>query len=229
MDDIYVCENLKKQYRTGPQVVEILKGVNMTVKPGRITAVSGVSGAGKTTLLNLLGTLDRPTGGCIRFRGRDMNTLSARELNQLRNAEMGFVFQFYYLVPELTAIENVMLPGLVRGTRRIALTHRAKELLEQVGLAQRIHHRSSELSGGEQQRVAIARALFNEPQVVLADEPTGNLDERTSDGIQQLIWKLNRDRGTTFVIVTHEENMARQAHTWFTLVDGMVKTMVQSK
>jgi lipoprotein-releasing system ATP-binding protein len=227
MDDIYVCENVKKVYRSGPLVVEVLKDVNMTVQPGKITAVSGVSGAGKTTLLNLLGTLDRPTRGSMRFRGRDMSRLSARELNQIRNADIGFVFQFYYLVPELTAIENVMLPGLVRGKTRSTLSARARGLLEQVGLAQRVEHRSAELSGGEQQRVAIARALFNEPQVVLADEPTGNLDERTSEGIQQLIWRLNRDRGTTFVIVTHEENMARQAHTWFTLVDGVVREMVQ--
>ena len=227
MDDIYVCENVKKVYRTGPNVVEVLKDVNMTVQPGRITAVSGVSGAGKTTLLNLLGTLDRPTKGSMRFRGRDMSRLSARELNQIRNAEIGFVFQFYYLVPELTAIENVMLPGLVRGKRSSTLRAQARELLEQVGLAERLHHRSAELSGGEQQRVAIARALFNEPRVVLADEPTGNLDERTSEGIQRLIWRLNRGRGTTFVIVTHEENMARQADTWCTLVDGVVKEMVQ--
>ncbi len=227
MDDIYVCENVKKIYRSGPQVVEVLRDVSMTVEPGRITAVSGVSGAGKTTLLNLLGTLDRLTSGSIRFRGREIARFSARELNQVRNAEIGFVFQFYYLVPELTAIENVMLPGLVRGKRRSALSGRARELLEQVGLAERLNHRSAELSGGEQQRVAIARALFNEPQVVLADEPTGNLDERTSEGIQQLIWRLNRDRGTTFVIVTHEEHMARQADSWLTLVDGVVKKMVQ--
>jgi len=227
MDDIYVCESVKKVYRSGPHVVEVLKDVNMTVQQGRITAVSGVSGAGKTTLLNLLGTLDRPTGGTIRFRGKDMGRMSARELNQMRNAEIGFVFQFYYLVPELTAIENVMLPGLVRGKPRSALSARARELLEQVGLGERLKHRSGELSGGEQQRVAIARALFNDPRVVLADEPTGNLDERTSEGIQQLIWRLNRDHGTTFVIVTHEENIARQADTWCTLVDGVVKKMVE--
>jgi len=227
MDDIYVCENVKKEYRTGPHVVEVLRDVNMTVEPGEITAVSGVSGAGKTTLLNLLGTLDRPTGGSMRFRGRDMSRLGARELNQLRNAEIGFVFQFYYLVPELSAIENVMLPGLVRGISGRTLRKRAKELLQQVGLAHRLHHRSAELSGGEQQRVAIARALFNEPQVVLADEPTGNLDERTSEGIQQLIWDLNRVRGTTFVIVTHEEGLAQQAHKWLTLVDGIAEEMIQ--
>ena len=227
MNEIYVCENVKKEYRTGPHVVEVLRDVNMTVEPGKITAISGVSGAGKTTLLNLLGTLDRPTGGSMRFRGKDMSRLGARELNQLRNAEIGFVFQFYYLVPELTALENVMLPGLVRGIGGRTLSKRAKELLQQVGLAQRLHHKSAELSGGEQQRVAIARALFNEPQVVLADEPTGNLDERTSEGIQQLIWDLNRGRGTTFVVVTHEEGLARQAHKWLTLVDGIAEQMIQ--
>jgi lipoprotein-releasing system ATP-binding protein len=152
--------------------------------------------------------------------------LSAGELNRLRNAEIGFVFQFYYLVPELTALENVMLPGLVRGIGRSALSKRAKELLGQVGLAERVQHRSAELSGGEQQRVAIARALYNEPQVVLADEPTGNLDERTSEGIQQLLWNLNNERGTTFVIVTHEEKMARQADHWLRLVDGTAEEVV---
>ena len=226
MDNIYVCENVRKEYRTGPQVVEVLKYVNMTVEPGRITAVSGVSGAGKTTLLNLLGTLDRPTTGSILFRGRNTGRLSIGELNRLRNAEIGFVFQFYYLVPELTATENVMLPALVRGIRRSALSGRAEELLDQVGLAERLHHRSAELSGGEQQRVAIARALFNKPQVVLADEPTGNLDERTSKGIQQLLWDLNRQHGTTFVVVTHEEEMARQADKWLRLVDGTVEEVV---
>ncbi len=227
MDNIYVCENVRKEYRTGPQHVEVLKNVNMTVSPGRITAVSGVSGAGKTTLLNILGTLDMPTSGSISFRGRDTRMLSAGELNRLRNAEIGFVFQFYYLVPELTALENVMLPGLVRGMRRSTLRKRAAELLEQVGLGQRVQHRSAELSGGEQQRVAIARALYNEPQVVLADEPTGNLDERTSEGIQQLLWDLNHERGTTFVIVTHEEKMARQADHWLRLVDGTAEEVVR--
>ena len=227
MDNIYVCKNVKKEYRMGPHVVEVLKDVTMTVQPGRITVVSGVSGAGKTTLLNLLGTLDRPTIGSIRFRGRDMSRLSAGELNRLRNAEIGFVFQFYYLVPELTALENVMLPALVRGTRRSVLSKRATELLEQVGLAERLHHKSAQLSGGEQQRVAIARALFNEPRVVLADEPTGNLDERTSAGIQQLMWDLNRERGVTFVIVTHEDSMARQADKWLRLVDGTVEEVVK--
>ena len=226
MDNIYVCENVRKEYRMGAQLVEVLKNVNMTVSPGGITAVSGVSGAGKTTLLNLLGTLDGPTTGSIRFRGRDTSQMSTGDLNRLRNDKIGFVFQFYYLVPELTALENVMLPGLVRGIRKSTLSKRAKELLEQVGLAERLQHRSAELSGGEQQRVAIARALYNEPQVVLADEPTGNLDERTSEGIQKLLWELNRDRGTTFVIVTHEENMARQADHWLRLVDGTVEEVV---
>ena len=227
MDDVYTCQNVKKEYRTGPQVVEVLKAVNMTVQTGHITAVSGVSGAGKTTLLNVLGTLDTPTGGSIYFRGRDTSRLGKGELNRLRNAEIGFVFQFYHLLPELNAVENVMLPGLVRGTRWSALSERAKQLLEQVGLGERLYHRAAELSGGEQQRVAIARALFNEPQVVLADEPTGNLDERTSRGIQQLIWELNRTRRTTFVIVTHEESLAQQADKWLKLVDGRVEEVVQ--
>jgi lipoprotein-releasing system ATP-binding protein len=223
MDDIYICTHVKRVYRTGPQIVEVLKDVNMTVRKGLITAVSGVSGAGKTTLLNLLGTLDRPTGGSIQFRDKDLTRLDGRTLNRLRNAEMGFVFQFYHLLPELTAFENVMLPGLVRGQKRSALAERATKLLDQVGLGERLHHKSAELSGGEQQRVAIARALFNEPQVVLADEPTGNLDESTSKDVRELIWHLNRDRGITFVIVTHEESMARQADAWLRLVDGRIE------
>ncbi len=227
MEDIYVCENLKKEYRTGPQRLEILKGVNMTVQEGRITVVSGVSGAGKTTLLNLLGTLEKPTAGSVKFRGKDARRLDAGELNRLRNAEVGFVFQFYHLLPELSALENTMLPGLVLGKSRSALAKRAKELLEKIGLGARLDHKPAELSGGEQQRVAIARALFNEPQVVLADEPTGNLDERTSGEIERLIWDLNRDLGTTFVIVTHEENLARQADKWLRLVDGGVEEVVK--
>lgn len=227
MEDIYVCENLKKEYRTGPQRLEILKGVNMTVQEGRITVVSGVSGAGKTTLLNLLGTLEKPTAGSVKFRGKDARRLDAGELNRLRNAEVGFVFQFYHLLPELSALENTMLPGLVLGKSRSALAKRAKELLEKIGLGARLDHKPAELSGGEQQRVAIARALFNEPQVVLADEPTGNLDERTSGEIERLIWDLNRDLGTTFVIVTHEESLARQADKWLRLVDGGVEEVVK--
>jgi lipoprotein-releasing system ATP-binding protein len=227
MDDIYVCENLKKEYRTGPQPLEILRGVNMTVQEGRITVVSGVSGAGKTTLLNLLGTLEKPTAGSIKFRGKEACRLDAGELNRLRNAEVGFVFQFYHLLPELSALENTMLPGLVLGKTRSALAKRAKELLERIGLGSRLHHKPAELSGGEQQRVALARALFNEPLVVLADEPTGNLDERTSAEIERLIWSLNRDLGTTFVIVTHEESLARQADKWLRLVDGGVEEVVK--
>jgi lipoprotein-releasing system ATP-binding protein len=227
MDDIYVCDNLKKEYRTDPLHVEVLKGVNMTVQAGQITVVSGVSGAGKTTLLNLLGILEKPTGGSIQFRGKDACRLDAGELNRVRNAEIGFVFQFYHLLAELSALENTMLPGLVRGRSRSALAKRAKELLEEIGLGARLHHKPAELSGGEQQRVAIARALFNEPQVVLADEPTGNLDERTSREIEQLIWKLNRELGTTFVIVTHEEGLARRADKWLKLVDGKVEEVVK--
>jgi len=227
MDDIYVCENLKKEYRTGPQPLEILKGVNMTVQEGRITVVSGVSGAGKTTLLNLLGTLEKPTAGSIKFRGKDACRLDAGELNRLRNAGVGFVFQFYHLLPELSALENAMLPGLVRGKSRSALARRAKELLMGIGLGSRMHHKPAELSGGEQQRVAIARALFNEPEVVLADEPTGNLDERTSAEIERLIWDLNREMGTTFVIVTHEESLAQHADKWLRLVDGKVEEVVK--
>lgn len=227
IDDIYVCENLKKEYRTGPQRLAVLKGVNMTVQEGQITVVSGVSGAGKTTLLNLLGTLERPTGGSIHFRGKDACRLDTGELNRVRNAEIGFVFQFYHLVPELSALENAMLPGLVRGKGRSALAKRAKGLLERIGLGERLHHRPAELSGGEQQRVAIARALFNEPRVILADEPTGNLDEKTSEGIEQLIWNLNRELHTTFVIVTHEESLARRADKWFRLVDGKAEEVLK--
>ena len=227
MDDIYVCDNLKKEYRTGPQRLEVLKGVNMTVQEGQITVVSGVSGAGKTTLLNLLGTLEKPTGGSIQFRGRDACRLDAGELNRLRNVEVGFVFQFYHLLPELSALENTMLPGLVRGRSRSALAKRAKGLLDRIGLGSRLHHKPAELSGGEQQRVAIARALFNEPKVVLADEPTGNLDERTSGEIKRLIWELNRELGTTFVIVTHEESLARRADKWLRFVDGKVEEVVE--
>lgn len=210
--------NLHRSYPVGGGgVLEVLRGVHLQVWPGEIVVIVGESGAGKTTLLHLLGLLDTPTEGEVRFRGRNVAYLPDRERARIRNREVGFVFQDYFLVPELTALENVCLPALIRHTaagwlraRREARA-RAAALLEAVGLGERRHHRPHQLSGGECQRVAIARALFHRPGVVLCDEPTGNLDPRTKGGIHALLLRLHREAGQTFVIVSHDANLAALA------------------
>ncbi len=228
MSELMRCENIYRTYRTGPATVEVLKGLDLTVEEGSIVTVSGASGVGKSTLLHIMGVLDRPTAGRVLIRGTDVTRFDRRRLNQVRNAEIGFVFQFYHLISEFTALENVMLPALVRGRRMKELRPRAAELLEAVGLAERTDHRPNELSGGEQQRVAIARALFNEPALVLADEPTGNLDEQTSEEIIALLWDIHRQRGTTMVIVTHERDIAARADLWVRIEHGRT-TVVKGK
>ena len=204
----------------GPSTVNVLKGIDLSIAEGSIVAISGASGIGKSTLLHIMGTLDRPTEGRLVLNGTDVTALDKRRLNRIRNEEIGFVFQFYHLINEFTAVENVMLPALVQGRPKSELTKKSVELLESVGLAERLGHRPNELSGGEQQRVAIARALFNEPSIILADEPTGNLDEKTSDEIVSLLWDIHRQRSTTMVIVTHEPDIASQADQWIKIEDG---------
>ncbi len=216
------CRGIAKTYYDGPRALSILKGVDLAVEPGKILVISGQSGAGKSTLLHILGTLDDATEGAIYFRGEDLSKKSGAFFNKLRNEDLGFVFQFYHLLPEFTAIENVMMPGLARGKSRPACKTRATELLTRVGLADRMTHKPGQLSGGEQQRVAIARALFNGPSVVLADEPTGNLDEKTGAEIVDLLWRLNAEDGVTLVLVTHDLDLARKAHTWAVLHEGVV-------
>ncbi len=220
MSNIIECRNVERSYTDGDRILPILRGINLTVREGEILAIIGPSGVGKSTLLHIMGTLDRPTAGEVYFRGDALNRMSRYAVNRIRNEEIGFVFQFYHLLPEFTALENVMMPGLAQGLTRGACRERAVELLEKVGLHERMTHKPGQLSGGEEQRVAIGRALFNNPSVVLADEPTGNLDERTGAGIMELLWNLNRDDGVTLVMVTHDINLADQAHRTAYLHEG---------
>lgn len=220
MSSVLECRNVVKTFSDGTRVLEILRGVDLTVPEGEILAISGPSGVGKSTLLHIMGTLDRPSGGDVFFGGKALSKMSRRNVNRLRNQEIGFVFQFYHLLPEFTALENVMMPALSQGKRIASCRGRAEELLKVVGLDDRMEHKPGKLSGGEQQRVAIARALFNEPSVILADEPTGNLDETTGAGIVELLWDLNRRQNVTLVMVTHDEALAAQAHRWVHLHEG---------
>lgn len=212
--------DVHKGFERGRARLEVLRGVTFEVAGGEMLAVVGPSGSGKSTLLHLIGALERPNRGTIRFKHQDLFELSALEQAAFRNRHVGFVFQFHHLLPELTAIENVMLPGLIaRRTRHEVLTD-ATTLLTKMGLAQRIEHRPGELSGGEQQRVAIARALVNHPDLVLADEPTGNLDRQSGEAIQGLLRSLNQERQQTFIVVTHNEAFAKALDRTVRLIDG---------
>ena len=213
---ILKAENVHKSYRMGATKVNVLKGANLAVCEGEFVAIIGASGSGKSTLLHVLGGLDRPDKGVIQFDGRDLNRVRARELNKFRNERVGFVFQFYHLLDELSVLENVLLPAMVSRSvvgwmaSRRAVRQRAEALLDQLGLGQRAGHKPYQLSGGERQRVAIGRALMNEPKLLLADEPTGNLDSATGNGILNIFETLNR-AGQTIVMVTHDERIARKA------------------
>lgn len=214
------CRGIEKTYHDGARELRILRGVDLVVREGESLAISGPSGVGKSTLLHIMGTLDKPTAGDVLFRGTAYANTSRAVVNKIRNENIGFVFQFYHLLPEFTALENVMMPAICMGKNRASCRPRAEELLEKVGLTERMTHKPGMLSGGEQQRVAIARALFNQPSVVMADEPTGNLDERTGSGITELLWKLNDSEKMTLVIVTHDESLAHQADRWVHLHEG---------
>jgi lipoprotein-releasing system ATP-binding protein len=218
---------LYKSYLSGSVELPVLKGIDIAVKAGEIISVVGASGVGKSTLLNLLGALDRPTGGTILYEGQDIFKLTNRELALFRNREVGFVFQFHHLLPEFSAIENVMMPALIAGKRKEEAQTLAAELLKNVGLAEREQHRPSELSGGEQQRVAVARALVNNPRVVLADEPTGNLDRKTSEEVHDLLWELNERMNQTFVIATHNEGLAQRCDRIIKLADGQAEEVIE--
>lgn len=217
---ILAAEEIEKTFRGTKGPIEVLKGLDLRVGQSEIVVILGASGVGKSTLLHILGTLDTPDAGRIMIRGTDPRTCTARELNTMRNRDLGFVFQFHYLLPEFSALENVMMPTLVGGSQRRGAGERAMKLLADVGLADRATHRPAELSGGEQQRVAMARALMNEPAIVLADEPSGNLDERNSEGLHALIEELSRSRGQSFVIVTHKRELLGKANRAFELVGG---------
>ena len=220
-DPVLECRQVVKTFYDGSRELHILRGIDLDIEYGKIHVISGHSGAGKSTLLHIIGTLDRPTSGSILFHGDDLARLSRGAIDRIRNEEIGFVFQFYHLLPEFTALENVMMPGICKGRDRGECASRAEELLTKVGLAERMTHKPGKLSGGEQQRVAIARALFNKPSVVLADEPTGNLDEQTGAEIVDLLWSLNASENLTLIVVSHDLDLAQRADTWFQLHDGV--------
>ena len=215
--------NVCKSFELGGRVIEVLRGVDLSIAAGSMVAVVGLSGAGKSTLLHVLGALDRPTSGTIEYDGVELWRMSPTELAGFRNRTIGFVFQFHHLLPDFTALENCVMPALLARLSRAEATERARALLERVGLGDRLEHRPGELSGGEQQRVALARALVLEPRVLLADEPTGNLDSKTGEEIHRLIVELNRERGMTMLVVTHNGDFARRLPERLRMVDGRLE------
>jgi len=227
-DFILKAEGIYKSYRMGTAEVRVLKGADLAAKEGEFLAIVGASGSGKSTLLHILGALDKPDKGIVRFEGRNLSEASEGQLNHFRNKMVGFVFQFYHLLDELNVLENVLLPAMA-GTgvvgwlsRRRLAKSRAKKLLSEVGLGERANHKPYQLSGGERQRTAIARALMNEPKILLVDEPTGNLDSETGNGILKVFEKLNR-AGETIVMVTHDEGIAQRAGRIIALADGKIR------
>ena len=216
------CNHLQKTYSQGPQVVEVLKDINLQISAGDQAAIVGSSGSGKTTLLNLLGGLDLPSGGVVNVAGKNLAEVNETERGYLRNKYLGFVYQFHHLLGEFTALENVAMPLLIGGLSVEIATARAAKMLGRVGLNKREQHKPGELSGGERQRVAIARALVTEPQCVLLDEPTGNLDRHTAEEIQSLMLELNQVLSTSFIVVTHDESLANSMERKLVLEDGQL-------
>jgi lipoprotein-releasing system ATP-binding protein len=216
---------LVKTFFSNGNRVEVLQGLDLDIMPGETLAVVGASGVGKSTFLHILGTLERPTAGSLVWDGEEVFALDDRRLAEFRNRKIGFVFQFHHLLPEFNALENVMMPALIARLPQSAARSRAEAMLVRVGLQERLYHRVSTLSGGEQQRVAVARALVLEPEVLLADEPTGNLDAKSGAQVQDLLLSLNRERGLTSVIVTHNLELARALDRRITLVDGKISVV----
>ena len=215
-----IARDIHKSYDT----LEVLKGISLEVDAGEIISVVGASGAGKSTLLHILGTLDKPDSGTIEVNGQVISSLSERKLSEFRNLQIGFVFQFHHLLPEFTALENVCIPAFIAGVTRKEAQQRATELLDFMNLGSRGHHKPSELSGGEQQRVAVARALINNPLVVLADEPSGNLDSASALELHKLFFSLREQYKQTYIIVTHNSDLANMADRKLTIHDGVIRT-----
>lgn len=228
MSNVIEIRNIIRDFPLGQETVHVLKGIDLDIERGDYIAIMGPSGSGKSTLMNLLGCLDTPTSGSYILNGKDVSKMSDDELAEIRNNEIGFVFQTFNLLPRTTALENVALPMIYAGMSKKDRTERAEEVLEDVGLADRMDHKPNQLSGGQRQRVAVGRALVNKPSIILADEPTGNLDSKTSEEIMDLLDEIHRN-GNTVIVVTHEEDIAAKAHRIIRLIDGMVDSDTRNK
>lgn len=229
MQDVLICRNINKTYQDGSNATPVLHDVSLSIKTGEHVAILGSSGSGKSTLLHILGGLDKPSSGDVEFNGKSLGKLSGNALAKLRNDEMGFIYQFHHLLGEFTALENVAMPLRIRGLPTKAAHSKAKVMLDEVGLSHRADHLPSTMSGGERQRVAIARALVTEPSVVLADEPTGNLDDSTGEQIYKLLTSLSEKKGTAFVVVTHDIALAGKMDRVLKIKDGRLVSEALSK
>lgn len=223
MNNLLECQQIRKIYREGELDTEVLKGVSFAIAEGELVAIVGSSGSGKSTLLHILGALDDASEGHVHFLGQDLLSLSGNKQAQIRNQHLGFIYQFHHLLADFSALENVMMPLLIGGESKKSAEQSAKALLDKVGLNHRLQHRPSELSGGERQRVAIARALVNKPALVLADEPTGNLDHQTALAIYDLMRELNRESNTAFLVVTHDSELAAKMDRQMSMQDGVLR------
>ena len=221
-DILLKVSGVEKHYQMGNKTLNVLSDVNFSLKRGEIASILGISGAGKSTLLNIIGTLDKPNSGSVLLDGEDLTKYSESALASIRNKKIGFIFQFHYLLPEFTALENVAMPGLIQRLPRDLVFKRSRELLERVGMEGRLDHKPNELSGGELQRVSVARALINDPVLVLADEPTGNLDRANGELIYSIMLELSKKAKKTFLVVTHNETIADKTDRIFTLTDGKI-------
>ncbi len=224
-EPLFKIENLEKTFENNGAKTEVLKNIDFTIKKGDKCAITGPSGAGKSTLLNIIGTLDKPSTGMVLYKGSNLFSLGQKKLAEFRNNKLGFIFQFHHLLPEFNALENTIMPALIAGKEKSAAEKKGLQLLEKMGLKNRITHKPGEMSGGEQQRVAVARALIMEPEILLADEPTGNLDTPTGREVFNLLLELNNDLGITLIIVTHNEEFALKMSRRITVEDGEIKSL----